>query len=417
MEPTDLPPSKPALPPVAAVATATTFAYQAQTADGQRLTGTIEALNAEEAARRLEAMRLRVIEIGPAQPPPRSARPLRGDDFAAFNQQLAQLTAAGMPVEQGLRLIAADLRSGRLARTVDQLAAELERGTPLDLALEKYKDQFPPLYGRLVAAGVRSGNLSGVLLNLGHHLDTIARLRNVLWRTLAYPMFVVLALGFLLVFLGMVVLPQFQKVYSEFHIQLPGITNVLLEVGRFAPALLVLLLILIIGGPIFWAVVRALGHADAIVERFVIPLPLIGPVLKNNLLARWCDAVKIGVDAGLDLPAALGMAGDATRSRRLTRDGGELAGALASGRAMTSVQTHLLPATIPSALQFASASHDLGTTLASLSDLYQRQAELRLASLPQVLTPMLVLLIALFVGFVIFAMLAPLIALINALSK
>jgi type II secretory pathway component PulF len=411
MEPTDLPPSKPALPPIAAVATPTTFAYQAQTADGQRLTGTIEAINAEEAGRRLEAMRLRVIEIGPAQPPPRTGRPLRGDDFAAFNQQLAQLTAAGMPVEQGLRLIAADLRSGRLARTVDQLAAELERGTPLDQAFEKYKDQFPPLYGRLVAAGVRSGNLSGVLLNLGHHLDTIARLRNVLWRTLSYPMFVVLALGFLLVFLGMVVLPQFQHVYAEFHIQLPGITNVLLAVGRFAPALLVVLLILIIGGPIFWAIVRALGHAEAIVERFAIPLPLIGPVLKNNLLARWCDAVKIGVDAGLDLPAALAMAGDATRSRRLTRDGAELAGALAAGRALTSVPT------IPSALQFASASHDLGTTLASLSDLYQRQAELRLASLPQVLTPILVLLIALFVGFVIFAMLAPLISLIDALSK
>jgi type II secretory pathway component PulF len=417
MEPTDPRMSNPALPPLAAVATPTTFAYQAQTADGQRLTGTIEAINAEEAAQRLEALRLRVVEIGPAQPPPRRGRPLRGDDFAAFNQQLAQLAAAGMPVEQGLRLIAADLRSGRLARTIEQLAAELERGTPLDQAFENFKDQFPPLYGRLISAGVKSGNLSGVLLNLGRHLDTVSRLRNVLWRTLSYPMFVVLGLGILMAFLGMVVLPQFRHIYAEFHIQLPGITEVLLELGQFAPALLVLLLIIVIGGPIFWAIARILGYSEAIVERFLIPLPLVGPVLKNNLLARWCDAVKIGVDAGLDLPAALAMAGDATRSRRLSRDGAALAAALASGRALTAVETRLLPQTIPAALQFSSNYHDLGTTLGSLSDLYQRQAELRLASLPQVLTPILVLLIALFVGFVIFAMLAPLVALLESLTK
>jgi type II secretory pathway component PulF len=417
MEPTDPHMSNPAVPSVAAVMTPTTFAYQAQTADGQRLTGTIEALNAEEAAQRLEAMRLRVVEIGPAQRPPRSGRPLRGDDFAAFNQQLAQLAAAGMPVEHGLRLIAADLRKGRLARTVEQLAAELERGTPLDQAFDKFQGQFPPLYGRLVAAGVTSGNLSGVLLNLGRHLDTVERLRNVLWRTLAYPMFVVLALGFLLTFLGMVVLPQFQHVYADFHIQLPVVTDALLEAGRFAPALLVLLLIVIVGAPILWATARALGFGEAIVERVALPLPLVGPVLKNNLLARWCDAVKIGVDAGLDLPAAMALAGDATRSRRLIKDGQALAAALASGMPLTAVEPLLLPRTIPSALQFGSAYHDLGTMLASLSDLYQRQAELRLASLPQVLTPILVLLIALFVGFVIFALLAPLVALLESLTK
>ena len=98
-------------------------------------------------------------------------RALGGDDFVAFNQQLAQLAKAGLPLERGLRLIAADLGRGRLARAITEVADELERGTPLAEAFDRHRGRFPSLYGRLVDAGVRSGNLSEVLLNLGRHLD------------------------------------------------------------------------------------------------------------------------------------------------------------------------------------------------------------------------------------------------------
>lgn len=408
------------LPPLAALpASGTslgTYAYNAQTAEGYRLAGTIESSNADEASRRLESMRLRIVEVQPAEAPRKRAGALRGDDFTAFNQQLAQLTASGMPVEQGLRLIAADLRSGRLARTVRELVGELERGTPLDQAFGKFEGRFPPLYGRLIGAGIKSGNLPGVLLNLGRHLDLVARLKNLLWQTFAYPMFVVLGMIVLVTFLGFAVLPQFEKIYADFHIQLPLITRALLAFGRIAPAILVILLIVIVGGPIVWRLLQWSGRSSAIVERLILPLPLIGPILRNNLLARWCDAARIGVEAGLDLPAALGLAGDAMRSGRLSADGAALVAALAAGQPLTAARTRLLPASVPAALEFASGYHDLGTTLRSLAELYQRQAELRLTALPQVLTPILVLILALFIGFVVFGLLAPLVLLLNQIS-
>src|SRR5215217_2374689 len=116
---------------------AESFAYQAQTADGQTLSGTIDAPDAEQASRQLQSLRLRVLEIGPTARAQR-AQPLRGDDFLAFNQQLMHLTKAGLPVEHGLRLIAQDMRSGRMAATVREVADELERGTPLGEAFEKH---------------------------------------------------------------------------------------------------------------------------------------------------------------------------------------------------------------------------------------------------------------------------------------
>src|SRR5262245_5074354 len=92
-----------------------TFAYQAQTPDGLRMSGTIDALDVGSASRRLTELGLRISEIAPAAAPAPRPRALRATDFAAFNQQLAHLAKAGLPLEHGLRLIAADLRSGRLS--------------------------------------------------------------------------------------------------------------------------------------------------------------------------------------------------------------------------------------------------------------------------------------------------------------
>lgn len=400
------------LPPIQALPATPRFGYEAQTDDGQRLSGDIEAGNAEQAMERLQAMHLRVVEIVPTARE-RRTKPLTGDGFAAFNQQLAQLAGAGLPVEQGLRLIAADMRTGRLARTVEQLAAELERGTPLDQAFEKFGPQFPPLYSRLIRAGVKSGNLSAVLLNLGRHLEMTDRLRSTLWRTLSYPLFVLITLGFLLVFLGYAVLPQFQKIYAGYGIPLPWATTALLSLSDAAPVLLIVLLALVIGGPLAWGLLRKTGHANAVVERLVLPMPLVGPVLKFNLVARWCDAAKLGVDAGLDLPAAVELAGDATQSKRLSNDGLLLIDALSGGRPLTTAETHLLPPSIPAAMQFASGFHDLRTTLRSLSEMYERQAELRLKALPGILTPLLVVVLALVIGFVIVSLLSPLFTLLD----
>lgn len=397
-----------------------TFTYEAQTDDGHRLRGTMEAVDAEQAMARLRAMRLRVTSLNLAGREEKVAgggKALRGADFIAFNEQVAQLAAAGLPLEQGLRLIAADVSGRRLRATIEKVAAELESGTPLEEAFDKYRGSFPPLYGRLVRAGVKSGDLSAVLLSLGRHQELIQRLRSILWRTVAYPLFVLVGMGILVSFLGIVVLPQYGAIYRDFHIRLPEVTHWLLSFSTIAPALLVTLVLLVLVGPIVWRVLERLGYSTPVVEWCVMPLPLIGPVLRANLVARWCDAARLGVRAGLDLPAAIELANDATRSGRLSADGRRMIEALTLGRPLTAAHTRVLPATIPAAVQYASGYSDLAGTLGSLSEMYQRQAELRMSALPAVLTPALVLILALVIGFVILALMMPFVTLIEGMTS
>jgi type II secretory pathway component PulF len=155
------------------------------------------------------------------------------------------------------------------------------------------------------------------------------------------------------------------------------------------------------------------SSGGAIGERIMLPMPLAGAVLRRSLAARWCDTAQIAVSAGLDLPAAIELAGEASGSRLLQADSRLLIELLGQGVPLSSASTRLLPRSVPTAIEFASAHNDLATVLRTLAEMYQRQAELRAGAIPAILTPLLLIFIAIAVGFVLVGLLLPLVQLIS----
>jgi type II secretory pathway component PulF len=394
-----------------------TFAYRAQGIDGQPLSGTVDAASADHARERLESLRLRVLELAPAADPARSARPLRGEDFLTFNQQLAHLTAAGMPLEHGLRLIAEDLRRGRVADTVRQIADDLEKGVPLGAAFEKHASQFPPAYGHLVDAGVKTNNLSGMLLNLGEHLRTLAQLRAALWRALAYPLVVFIALCCIVAFLSGYLFPRFSDVYQMWGTQLPAVTEFLIHHGRAIAVFFLALAVLVVAALLVARVLKAAGKHGPLRDAVGLRLPLVGPVLSRSLVSRWCDAVRLGVVGGMDLPQAMRTAGDAVGSNRIRADADRMAAKLEAGQPILAGESFdVLPATVPAAIDLSTRHGGLPQTLGTLAHMYREQAQAKVGVIPAVLTPLLLTLLTCAIGFIILAMFLPFVTLINALS-
>jgi type IV pilus assembly protein PilC len=398
-------------------ATFMAFAYRAQTREGQTITGIIDAPTAEEARLRLQALQLATVEIETSSRPSRP-RALHGDDFAAFNQQLAQLTSSGLPVEQGLRLIAAEMGRGSIKRTLEQVAAELERGQSLPQAIERHRAQFPPLYANLVDAGIRAGSLPRVLLNLGRHLTLVRRMQAMLWRTFSYPLLVMVAFSGILCFILIHVLPQFQSTFHDFHVELPGVTAAMMALSNLMAtqaALVAMTGVGIIGviAILIWMTARE----RSVAERFLLWLPLVGPVLRRNLISRWCDVVGIGVEAGMDLPAAIGMADDAIGSAALRQDGQAIVAAVSRGGSIAqAVPGRVLPPMVTAAIDLSSSRNDLPQGLLTLSQLYEQQAEMRLATVETILTPLVILFIGLAIGLLCTALFAPMISLIETVS-
>jgi len=394
-----------------------TFAYRAQTREGQPITGSIEAENLASANQRLQSLQLTVVEIEPAGRPPRP-HALRGEDFAAFNQQLAQLTGAGLPVEQGLRLIAAEMGRGSMRRTLELVASDLESGKTLPQAIEAHRGEFPPLYASLVEAGIRANNLPGILLNLGRHLTLVRRLQAMLWRTFSYPIMVLAVFLVVTFFMLTRVMPQFQGIFKGYSTELPGITTFVMSLSRLATESQIWVIatgVTIVG--LLSIALWMTSRERSVAERLLLAIPLIGPILRRNLISRWCDAVGLGVDAGMDLPAAIAMADDAIGSSGLRADGQAIVGALGSGQPIAQIhQGRILLPMVISAMDLAATRNDLPRGLSTLSQLYQQQAQMRMDGVDVILTPLVIILLGLLVGTMILAMFAPIISLINAIS-
>jgi type IV pilus assembly protein PilC len=152
-------------------------------------------------------------------------------------------------------------------------------------------------------------------------------------------------------------------------------------------------------------------------EPVLRPLPVVGPVVRWNRVARWCDALHLGVSSGLDLPAALALAGEAVDSNDARSDTEDLVAAVQAGRGLDPAPPlRLLPPMVPAALALGIDQNDLPAAAATLARMYREQAEVRLAIVPQVLSPVLLLLIAGCVGLAVASALLPMVVLLHDLS-
>jgi type IV pilus assembly protein PilC len=395
------------------------FAYEAQTIEGQRFKGTLEAQSPEDVQLRLGELQLRVMAVEAAPAATGKARAggrLGADEFLIFNQQLAHLTEAGLPVERGLRLIAVALHSGRLARAAEGVAKDLEAGVPLEQAFSRHAAQFPPLYGKLVEAGVQVGNLPGMLFNLGKNLELIGRLRRSLWRTLAYPVMVLAALSLVLLFIAVYVLPRFEDMYNGFRMTMPALTTFMIQVAHVYPWIFA----------VGWGITLALLLSDATLRiaaghgiswvSILSQVPYVGRILRANLLARWVDSLRLGIEAGLDLPRAITLAAEATGEKTLIADAHTLSDTISRGQPLSGYSGRIIPATVASAMELAANAGDLPSALRSLSHMYEEQSEHGLRLLPPVLAPMLLIILAGAISLTIGAMILPLVKLIQSVS-
>lgn len=393
------------------MSTLQTFIYDAQTTGGQHIGGTIQAEDNDDARNLLTAMQLNVLDLrvdAPAAP----RRVVGEQDFVMFNQQLAHLTQAGLPVESGLRMIAQETRNPRMAVAVRAVADDLARGRPMGEAFEARRAQFPLLYGRLIDAGVEASNLPGMLFNIGRHMELVARLRGTVMRAAAYPVMVLAALALILMFLSLVIFPQFVEIFEDFGTAMPLMTLWVLGSAAWLPWAMGALLALLVLWPLVWRAAQMSGSDAVFVDGFMLPMPLVGPVLRHGLVARWTDTVRLGVEAGLDLPRAVELAGDALGSPSLKRDGSRIAHCLAEGLPLREAGTMaLLPPTVMTTIDLASEQHRLPEALSTLTDLHRQQAETRLSHVGAMLMPILLLFLGLIIGFIVLALFLPLIQL------
>jgi len=394
-----------------------TFEYEALTASGRRMTGTVEGASHEEARRVLDGMQLTVRSITKAVPPrPRTA--IGRSEFLLFNQQLAAIARAGIPLERSLRELAADAASPRMRRLIETIAGELESGTPLGEAFGKHHGPVPALYGRIIEAGVRSGRLGEMLTSLNRHSETAAQTRRIVFEATCYP--AVLVAFAAMIFTGtlLYVVPPFESIFEEMGTRVPRATEALFALSHSV-------------GPI-WLVLGGLG-VSLVALRFLLAgfaagrrfketvslsLPVLGRLYRDSLLNRLADAMAMLIGAGCDMPTCLRLAAGTTGSEwvqgecesiaRHVEQGGDIMAAAGSCR--------ILPSLFLYSIQVGAQRNELSDSLYGLSEMYSDQAHIGQGRLQALLLPLLLVVVGAFVGSAIVALFLPVVHLLTAMQ-
>jgi type II secretory pathway component PulF len=395
-----------------------TFEYNALTSGGRLMKGTIEAGTPEEAGTSLQEMGLRVNLLEKAQPSrPRTA--IGRNEFLLFNQQLASIAKAGIPLERGLRELAQDVASASMRDLINDIAGDLEHGVSVEEAFQKRERQFPPLYGRILKAGVETGRLSEMLTSLNRHLELAGHTRRIVFEAITYPA-VVFVLGMIIItFVLRYIVPQFRVFLTEMvGGRLSPVTTFVLNLSQSVIPFWIGIAVLVVAVFLLFSALSRSAAGRRVKERFFLRVPVIGRLYHNSTLSRMAEAMALLVGAGSDMPECLRLGAAASGSELLIQDGEYVAGRIERGENILQAGQGavMLPKLFMYSVQLGAQRNELQDNLHSLGDMYADQARTAQSRLQSLLLPMMVIVVGAIIAMNILAIFLPMIQVVRALG-
>jgi type II secretory pathway component PulF len=276
-----------------------TFAYTAVDPSGRKRTGTIDAADQQAAIRMVSGEGRYVLEIEEAaqaedrarrQRVKRIAGKKRGmsrADLALFTRRLSDLSAAGLPLDRVLEVLAEQTESQKLSDACLASLDEVRKGMPVSDSLASTSRIFPRIFTQTLSAGEASGQFAEAATRLADMQEREAARRSQVISALVYPAVLSLASVFVVIFLIAFVVPRLATVFEGQGRELPAPTQALLAMTGFVTGNWVLLLALIGGGAVFLRFWFATPGGSLVRDRILLSLPLIGPVTEKATISRY----------------------------------------------------------------------------------------------------------------------------------
>ncbi len=395
------------------------FKYSALTDSDRLMTGRIEAADHEQAKEQLEEMKLRVEEI--ELEPLKKEKGMAGKgDFHVFNEQLASIARAGIPLEKGLRRMAEDMSSSKMKRLVSEIADELEKGVDIIEAVGKKREHFPPLYTYVLKAGVETGRLADVLTTLNRHLERSGYTRRILFETAAYPLTVMLIAALIATFLFIFVIPTFEDVLFDMSggsAGLPALTRMVFVMSDHVLDFWIVTGAVI--GLIIFSITALSWSREGRVfkESVLLKTPLFGRLHLNSVMTRFCEVMAILVSTGSGLATALRVSAEASGSDKLSGEIQKTADKLEEGNSFYEAsQFSGMPGALFSySVQLGAQRNDLEATIGSLADMYSNQMVISQNRLRGILVPGMIIFLGLFISLIVLALFLPMVKMVTVL--
>lgn len=394
------------------------FEYVAADAFGKAVTGLAWAADELELDARLDGQGLVLTQAKRVGSGART-RPiaLPRAELILFTTQLATVTAAGLPLLEGLSGIRARAPGRRTRMLLGEMISALEAGQPFSAVLAQYPRAFPDVYRASVVAGEESGSLDKVLVRMASHLEWVRGMRATTIQALIYPALLACALAGLIGILLFFLLPRIVTLFPGGEVELPAQTRFVLAASRAvrAQAFLLVTLLAATVAALVYALRTARGRV--LLDRSVSSLPILGPVARALATSKFAGTAAILQAAGCDIFTVMDvsaracgnahMAAAFSRVRESIRRGDPLGHALAQEKAVDPLLVQLV--------SVGERAGELDQCLARVAAHYDTEIPRSVKRMLSLLEPALLVIAGAIVAFLLLAALLPMFQLMESI--
>ena len=340
-------------------------------------------------------------------------------ELATFTQQLANLLHSGMPLTVALNSMTHLESKGISADVSRDLKQDVMEGRSLSDAMAKQPRVFSDLYVNMVRAGESSGALVEVLRRMADHFERFAQVQAKFTSALIYPAFVaVVGIGIMFFFMSYM-LPKFMTIFQGMNVQLPFMTQLLISISNVFSRWWWLMLAIVVAVVILFKRFQASQDGRRRIDEWKMKAPLFGKVVKLNLFGQFARTLSTLLENGVPVLTALKITEDVmpntvlkaaiSKTREEVTDGKTIAQPLARSKVFPQLMVDLV--------KIGEDTGDVPGALKNVADTYENELAIALRVLTNMIEPVMIIVMALGVGFLLLSVLSAMFAITSNITR
>lgn len=397
-----------------------TFQYEAkEKGTGRHIKSTVQAQSQSQAAKLLldqGYIPLSIVEEG------RNAGLLAGfknrvgsKEKVIFSRQLATLVGAGLPLAQALGTVVDQTENQRMKYIVQQILISVEAGNTLADSFAKFPEVFDRVYLALVEAGEASGTLDKALNRLSTQLEKDAEMMSKIKGAMIYPAIVLTVIVGVMIFMLLTIVPQVEKLYKDLKQSLPFLSQVMVTTANFLLQYWWIVLIVMVGGVYFGRNYFKTPAGRATADTLKLNAPLVGPLFRKLYMARFTRTAESLLSTGVPMIDTLEICARSVNNVYVEKSILHATEKVKSGKTLAEsigVEDYILPL-VPQMIGIGEKSGKVDEMLGKAATVYENELDAAIRAISTIIEPLLMVILAIFAGGMVGAILLPIYQLVG----
>ena len=339
-------------------------------------------------------------------------------EFLVFNQELATLLKAGMPLVQSLDILRQRVANPLLKTVLDDIYDRVRAGSSLSEAFEAHGTLFPGIYTASLLAGEKSGSLEAVIRRYVAYVKVVSGVRRKTISALVYPAILLLLSCVVVAIIVLRVVPEFGAFYNQFGKELPLSTRIIVAISQFAGTYFLLMVAGIVAAvTAFWSWLRAAGNRRRF-DKWTLRIPMLGAIAQKFATSQAARTLATLLGGGIPLVNAIDVASRSIGNQYMAHELQAAAQQVREGRALSTAMNDsgAFPDVAIKMVEVGESTGALQEMLNSLSDFYDEEIETNLGRFVTLVEPALLVIMGLVIAGLLLALYMPLFNLTSALA-